>query len=505
MQELKELVLFVNKYVSTRVDLPDNKLSSKLAQLYDGILNKDWSADEEAATYLYPDKKGTSSAYRKLKMTLKQRLVDMLFTIDMNNSDSSDRQKAHYVCYKDWAAAKLLLGKSARLNGIELCLKVLKDATKYEFSDLCRDANAILRVHYGTMEGNVSKFDYYNNQYKSYNYLCEREDLAEELYTSLIMEYVNSRNLNEVTHGKAKEYYAQLAPNLQELESYRFHLYSRLIQVTIYSSINDYENTLNVCREAIAFFKRKDYDANAPLQIFYYQMLVDHITMKQFEEGAKVADELQKYIEKGTFNWFKYQELYFLLLTHTGRYQQALDIFTAVSNHNGFKLLPSHVQETWSIFEAYLYYLIETNVLPRPDDIMQKFKMGKFLNEIPGFSKDKSGMNIAIITIQILFSLLDGQHGTAAEQIEGIKKYCSRHLALGNTRRSYYFIKMLLQIPQGHFNKQAVLRRADPILEKLRSIPIELSSQSLEVEVIPYESLWKLALDCLDNRIYEVA
>ncbi|MDX1943685.1 MAG: hypothetical protein SFU99_24170 [Saprospiraceae bacterium] len=503
MQELKELVLFIDKYLGKKADILNTKPLAKLGQLYEGILNGNWNSDEEAAERLYPDEGLSSSAYRKLKMTLKQRLIDQLFTIDLKQADSTDRQKAYYVCYKDWAAAKLLLAKNARLAGIELCQKVLKEAIKYEFSDLCRDATATLRIHYGTMEGDARKFQQYNELYKNYSYLCQQEELAEEYYTELTINYVNTRSLQAETYEKAKHYYQQLENNLKEFDSYRLHLYSRLIQMTIYSSVNDYENTLKVCQEAIAFFEKKEYTANAPLQIFYYQILVDLITLKEFEKGIHIAQKLEAYIEVGTFNWFKYQELFFLLSAHTQRFEQAFNVFQRVFSNKKFQLLPGHVAETWKIFEAYLYYLVKTQAIKEVDEHSMKFKLGKFLNEIPLFSKDKSGMNIAILTIQILFSLLEKEHGTAAEQIEGIKKYCSRHLAKGHTRRSYYFIKMLLQIPQNYFNQQAVLRKSEPILEKLRAIPLELSNQSLEVEVIPYEILWDLALHTLDNRIRE--
>ncbi len=503
MQELRELILFIDKQTGERSDIQGTKLSAKLTELYEGILCENWLSDEEAAAQLYPKKGSASSAYRKLKMTLRQRLIDILFTIDLKSSDTSDRQKAHYVCYKDWAAAKLLLGKGARLNGIEICIRILKDAIKYEFSDLCRDTAAVLRVHYGTMQGDFKKFEYYNDLYKTYSYLCQREDQAEEWYTTLTMAYVNARNISEATHERAKAYYEQLRLNLEEFDSYRLHLYGRLIQMTACSSANDHEGTLQVCQDAIDFFAAKDYDANVPLQIFYYQMLEDYIALRQYQQGIVVADKLEQYLERGTFNWFKYQELSFLLSTHTGRYERAAMVFSSTTDHQWFGFLPPHVQETWRIFEAYLYYLVQTGELATWEDCQENFRMGKFLNEIPVFSKDKSGMNISILTIQILFSLLEKQHGTAAEQIESIKKYCSRYLARSNTRRSYYFIKMLLQIPQRNFDGEAVAKSIRGIYDKLRAIPLALSNQPLEVEVIPYEKLWELALRSLEKDIYK--
>lgn len=500
MQVLRELVLFVDRHAGSKANLIAHQLSPKLVQLYEGILNEGWASDEEAVQHLYPKRKISSSAYRKLKMTLKQRLVDVLLAIDIHQSEASDRQKAYQTCHKEWAAAKLLLGKGARVSGIEFGTKVLREAEKYEFTDLCRDICALLRVHYGTMVGDVAKFDYYNDAYKEFDHLCRGEDLAEEFYTRLIMQYVNSRSIDQSTHRQAKAYFEQIEPLLNNFGSYRLHLYGRLIQTIIYNSINDHRATLQVCAEAIEFFKNKAYDTQVPLQIFYYQMLEDYIALKQFRQGIAISNKLKKTLESGSFNWFKYQELSFLLSTHNRRYRQALEVFLEVVCHRRFQLLPAHVQETWKIFRAYLCYLIETRAIRAPRDVLGSFKMGRFLNDIPVFSKDKSGMNIAILIIQILFSLLEKEHGNAAEQIESIRKYCARHLTDGNTRRSYYFIKMLLQIPKGSFDKETVLQRVEPALEKLHAVPLELSNQSLEIEVVPYEALWELALASLERR-----
>ena len=38
---------------------------------------------------------------------------------------------------------------------------------------------------------------------------------------------------------------------------------------------------------------------------------------------------------------------------------------------------------------------------------LSKFKLGRFLNELPSFSKDKRGANIDILIIQILIFLLE--------------------------------------------------------------------------------------------------
>lgn len=101
-----------------------------------------------------------------------------------------------------------------------------------------------------------------------------------------------------------------------------------LIEVTSFTSVHDYQRAIGVCRRAIDTFTAKGFDVKLPLQVFYYQQLLCHIQLGQFEEGQEVAKTCLALIEEGTFNWFKYYELYTTILAfHTHNYQQALCIY----------------------------------------------------------------------------------------------------------------------------------------------------------------------------------
>ena len=127
------------------------------------------------------------------------------------------------------------------------------------------------------------------------------------------------------------------------------------------------------------------------------------------------------------------------------------------------------------------------------DNHFTKFRLGRFLNEMPIFSKDKRGMNIAILSIQILFLIQQKKYGKAIDKFEAIEKYCYRYLHQEETIRSYYFITMLMTIPDSQFHRMGVTRKGKKYLDKLLSVPLEVSSQSHKIEIIPYEDLWQLA------------
>ena len=499
MKRLKELVFFTDNLFGKKLDFLEDKRFSMLSQLYLGTLEEEWNTDEEAAAFLYSSD-ASSSAYRKLKMILKRRLIQSLLNFDPATSENSDRQKAFFQSIKDLAAVKILMAKNARLVGVELCKKLLRNAIKYDFTSICCETSSMLRLHYGAMVGDTRKFEYYNQIFQKCKEMDQLENMAEEMYTELTMNYVNTRSDHKLYHKKAKKYYNRLAQNLETHGGYQLHLYGRLIQIGMYSSVNDYAGTIAACEKTISFFERKAYSTDSLLQIFYYQMLESYLVLKDFERSKPVIEKLNQYIRPGNFNWFKYQELYFILLMRTTQYQQAFELFEAVSVNKKFQFLPTHVLETWKIFEAYLSYLTKMNLIQIDNQGQYKFSMGKFLNEIQIFSKAKSGMNIAILIIQILNSILKKNHGKAAEQIESIQKYCKRYLIKNKeTKRSYLFIKMLLEVPRCNFNRKAVMEKCKNYVLELKGMPGTKFNIDVNIEIITYETLWGMVVTSLDN------
>lgn len=130
-----------------------------------------------------------------------------------------------------------------------------------------------------------------------------------------------------------------------------------------------------------------------------------------------------------------------------------------------------------------------------------QFKLAKFINETTIFSKDKSGMNIAIIVIKLLILLQERKFSRLLDEVEATEQYCYRHLRGENTKRSYYFIKMLLQIPLGQFDPEVIESKVSRFNEKLTAIPLQVANQTTEIEVIPYEDLWDFAMQSLRQPV----
>jgi len=271
-----------------------------------------------------------------------------------------------------------------------------------------------------------------------------------------------------------------------------------LIRLLIHSSNNDQPEVINICHSSIQLFKAKKYNADVPLQACYHQLLISYIQLRKFEQGQEAATACLQLASEGSFNWFKYRELLFLLSMHTGEYQNAYRTWQHVTNHKKYRFLSENAQEIWRIYGAFVHYLVELGrITPESADEFGTFQIQKFVNDAPIYSKDKSGMNIPITIVQIIFMIAYREYDTAIDRIEAIEKYCYRHLTDSATLRSNYFIKMLLQIPAASFQKDEAIARAQKYLEKLSNNPMNMANYAHEIEIIPYEDLWQLVLESL--------
>lgn len=500
--------------------LPRNKLKaietlnlhedsdSKLAALYDLVFKGEVRTDEEAEQILYPGKgEDKPSGYRKLKNKLYRKLINSLVLSDLNKASYSDRKSAYYQCYKEWAALRILLAKNAWTATVEIAERILKYSIKYEFTELTLDLLGILRLHYGTRLGDLKRFEEYKQLFLHYEPLYLAENKAELLYTELVSHYVNNKSAKTNLLEKAEIALSELSDSLRRYTSYRLHLYGGMIRLMISSSVNDHEQTISTCEDLIRFFEQKPYHAETPLQVAYYQKFVCHCQLRQFEQGRCAAEQCLSLIEEGTVNWFKYYEMYFILATRTDNYSEALGMFSKVSNHQRFEYLSPNSIEVWHIYEAYLHLLAECGQLPplKENPVRKGFRLGRFLNEAVIYSKDKAGINIAVIIFQICYLLAKGQTGDVIDKAEAIEKYCRRHLSEANTLCYSYFIRALLARAvtgslddrKGEFQHAKVKALKTLALEANKNMA---ASHDCQIEIIPFEKLWAMVDHVLSLR-----
>ena len=512
MEDLKELIKIVSKSKIKKTDVIgfDNGSYSNVQRLYDLIADSKIKSEEAIATYFFPQIEEPLKAryFSNLKGRLHHRLINTLFLIEGTGKLSeSEGFKAYQKVYRNLAATKILLAMGSRNVAIKLARKSLKLALKYEYNSVAYELVGTLRRHYSTIEGNLKMYTYYKERGETIKQHLLNENYAEECYSELAVFFASKSSYDLHLKNLAKQFTIELrAIEQQHPTSYQFRFLSFLIYAIHLELENDYKEVIKMSDEAIDFFKSHP-TIKIPYHTFHFilKKIMALIYLSRHEEAKKRVQEALKIIRPGTRDWFLVLDAATRNAFYAKNYNLAFTYVQLGIEQGNLERQASNVVETWRLFQAFLYYLYQLNELDQPiESLTSRFRLSRFMNEVPTYAKDKRGTNITILTLQILILLVEKKYADILDRVEPLSAYVNRHLRKNMDYRSNCFLKMLLQIPKGNFNQKLVKRKAKTYHEKLLEVPSSSSKQSLETEIIPYETLWELALNSLGNHSHKI-
>ena len=137
MEDLRVLLNILTQQKVKQIEIltEDAPMSPKTMDLLEGIRENIFLDDEDAAQALY-GQSANSAAYRKLKQRLKQRLINTLFFIDINEYSKSTSQKAFGRAIKNWAASKLIQDRNIKELAMDIQESLLRTTNEFDFIEL---------------------------------------------------------------------------------------------------------------------------------------------------------------------------------------------------------------------------------------------------------------------------------------------------------------------------------------------------------------------------------
>lgn len=462
-------------------------MKGKVAELYQGLLNRAWEEDEAARQALFGNDRHRSIYYANTKKELTRHLIDAIIS-SASNPENSEILRSYDYCYKKFAVVKMLLARGARLAAVGEAEKVFTKSIKYGLTEISLSMAQLLRKNYAEIDPNKKKFEKYKKEAERLKERFHAENLAEQLHSDLVFGFSKSKAFNKAVAEKGVEYIKRLKPYQKRHTSFRLHYTINNILVTISQLQSDHKNVIETCQRALVFFAAQPDTRRSAIFSFNFKMIPSYIQLQDFKLAKKTIEECLFRSTEGSHNWIITKQYEAMLGFYSDHYLLSYETVKTVkkklkTNHHFF--------EQWLIYEAYAEFLIGEELSQRT------FRLSKFLNQIPTFSKDKRGMNINLLIIQSLFLLKRGKKGQIIDQAEALKQYTYRHLKLDHTFRSNCFIKMLLLLPACSFKRAGVERKSAALLERLQSNPLDLAQQDYELEVVPYEVLWERVLGML--------
>ncbi|MBK8491761.1 MAG: hypothetical protein IPL49_12965 [Saprospirales bacterium] len=508
MDELQELIGLISRNKIKQLEWMGSggikeKGRSQIQELYDGISDGRFQTEEDIAAHFFKANPRKLQYARRLMQKLRTRLHNTLFFIDLNQPRFNDILQAYYQSHKDYAIYKILLGQNLVASSISLGEDVLQRSLKYGFPYLTMELARNLMSQYRISGTGKNKAQYYQQLMFEQFELYQAEIKTEAYFQELAVHFSRSRSSKPEMAKLAVQYTHEVQEYLKRFRTYRLVLNGYRVLSMRYQIENDYENTIAISREALDVIENDPtLNTNTALLIFHFNILQSCIQLRRFDEGAQAAQKCLSLVPEGSTNWFFVLELHLMLAFHTNKFQKAYEVLRIALGHPGQKKLPEAMREQWTIYKAYVQYFISIEKIRSTTgkEQIQRFRVGKFLNEVPTFSRDKRGVNISIIIIQTLFLLHKREFGQIIDRVEALNMYRHRYLRRDDTFRSNCFIQMLLQVPAANFNRIATVRRTQKFMDQLKEVPIETARQGGEIELIPYETLWRFVLQSLELK-----
>lgn len=501
---LLDLTGFIGRNKVKQLSFPLSKGDKSLrGRLYDGLTRGTIKSPEDIARKLFPDAKDKAASVNRLQSRLWEALLDVVFLIDANKSGFNELQKAYYQCYRDMVASKILIGRFQRSTATEVANKAIKKAIQFEISEVVIELASDLRIFYGTMEGNREKWKYYNKLLQEWNEKHQAEILIIGYFTDVMCNFIYSKSTKKEFSTVLDIYLDSIEGSLTVNSTVRSMSYYFLLKTLKFEIENDFQQLQTTSEEALRFFESRKKLSTGPIfYTFHKSLLIATTRLRKFPIAESAAVNCVKYTTPGTLNWYNSQYLTLILFLQSERFEEAWITWKKTAASAGFDKLPTANKESWQIAEAMVQFLMKSDKIQAlsEEDRRKKFRITKFLNEVPAFSKDKRGNNINILVLHILFLVQGKRYNEIHDRVESLRVYASRYLRKDDMFRSNCFIRMLMCLPAGYFHKEAVLRKARPFWEKLQTVPYVKADQPIEVEIVPYETLWGITLELLDRN-----
>ena len=488
-----------------KIDLfnESENLPFKIRKLYDIVKSENYKNEDDLIEKIYGTKQSLP-AFRKLKNRLKSRLLNTLFFIDYNQKNFTSYRKTLHSISRNYFIIKILIDRTEREVAMKIAEKTFRLALKYEITEFSYLLARELLRNFAFIQPNSRKHKYYQSEVSRLNAILNKEIIVEKYYCEISsMQAGTKEAFSPTVLERYKEYCDEIEEYQKTISTYRLNLDAYQLRIYYLIKTKRYDDVIILSREALEFFNSKPFDDKLSKYLIKNDIILSSIQLKNHQLASRYIEENIQILTRGSFNWFKLLNYDFLNSAIQERYDKMLDLVSRVINSKQLVNYQIHHQ-SWLIKEAYIHFLIKVDLISGEmvdEHPLRPFRLNRFLNEVPIFSKDKRGLNIAILIIQLLFLIEKKDYNAVIDRIDALKQYSYRYLRNDSTYRSNCFIKMLIKVPEADFHHLRVERYTKSLFNKLIESNYYGIDSPTEIEVIPFEKLWGLVLGTLEKQI----
>ena len=376
---------------------------------------------------------------------------------------SSAKSMIRIINHQADCKANFIAGNSAA--AYKIGSRFLRTAVQLHLTDAVIDFATACRYYCSVVHPDARRKASYTKILEKHRELKKIEEKADDLLTDFVFLTNKKKKIEE-----DPQFIQQIEKIL--LGPINFQIGFRCYYILAYylTALKKEIKVLEVCENALNYFDTLNFKTHKPSIIFAHVAIPVHIKRGSFELAAKM---IEKYTpNRKDTNYFKFCQCKALLFFYSKQYENAYNYVHGLSLYGASK----NVKEEWEFYKGFASALSELGLIP----VKANFNIGKLLNQIENYASDKTGFNINLIILEILFYYARNNM-RIHDREPAIKRYILRHTKPGD--RSNILLKGLLKWINNNFSydfeaEQLALARTAP--------------ESIDLEIIPYRHLIKI-------------
>jgi len=436
----------------------------------------------------------------KLSTSLKEKLYSKIFNFVPSKSKYSILQRNIIEIIKKSTIASLFKGLGYPKLATSIYESVYSKSRKYNYSMGVFESSRSLFISTAN-QGNIKQAQtYYDNCINALKF-TENEIRAEWCAAELRNHFIKTKEITSELEAKAEHHFNSLNEIDINFTSRKFLRDFNTVGIIHFESKFQFQELcdflkINIDKAEVKF--EDDRFLNLLLRLYLSNYLLRIKDLASFEQNL---EKLMPLVIEKSSQWFRINELRMLYGLRKGDYDLSIGIYNTLKSQARFKSINADMRNRIEL--NWLYAVISKALLAgkrEAKNVLSEVKLGKYLNSIPDFYRDKKGMNVAIIIVQLLYYIILKDLNQLDDRFEAVEKYLSRYMKTDPLYRSQCFVKMLLQVPKQNFHPVAIERHADRYYWNLKSLPFLDSHHPNEIELTEYEVLWDQVMDFLKDR-----
>jgi hypothetical protein len=501
---MRELVPLIQAYSDLEMNekfIHLNTREKKISKLFFYIKEGKVTTDVQAKNILKLNSNDDVKLWR-----IKKQLKEFTYTGLISSTFNTSSRDSKIINKKNKAVGLhnvgLVLWRSNFKNlSVYYFTKALKIANNFDYTDLSIITLNYLVIYYSVYSFDEKKFNYFRKILLDKKRVEKYEFQVNDYYNRLTILYQKRKtNKNEFIR-LLKKSTDQLSSIEPKVDSYLFNkkLYSLISSRYIFE--RDFDKVLENANIALKYFNNKKF-SNDVIYHFNVDKIITYILLNNYSKAEEIINKTKQIIRKDLIHYHKL--MYYLAFNYSlsQQYDKLYKVVNEVINMSSLKKMQFYHQR-WKIREAYVRFLAEAGKVDFEKIGMEeptKFRLARFLNEVPIYTRDKRGFNISILVVQMLFYIVRNNYGKVIDRIDALNQYTYKYLRNDETYRSNCFIKMLVKIPTANFHPVRTKLHTRDLEAKLRAREMTVEELMGEVEVIPFHDLWDIILEVLEKN-----